>query len=279
MSLAVAIPIFMFLAAPSALAAPSPGSSGSSVYGWTGDDGIDLIGVGETGGQSGGQGSGNGQEPPAGYTRRISCDGTEPADLTAACVLVTQRCAPAGSVASNREPSFVQDFTDDKGSWIIRGTTCNSIAPPPTAAAVTPAMVLDQARREVPSVTIGATPQATALVNLEVLLWVNTTPTRTLPIATILGQPVTITIHAQSVSWDFGDGHTATTTGLGTPYTPADDCTTTQCPGFFGHTYTSTGAGSTAREGESQREPSRRWRLTEPQSVASAPIPLGGDRR
>ena len=37
--------------------------------------------------------------------------------------------------------------------------------------------------------------------------------------------------------WDFGDGHTDTSTGPGKPYTDADHCDTVTCPDFFGHVY------------------------------------------
>jgi len=44
-------------------------------------------------------------------------------------------------------------------------------------------------------------------------------------------------------TWTFGDAATDTTSGPGTAYDPTrNPCRSAQCPGYYGHTYTTTGS-------------------------------------
>ena len=100
----------------------------------------------------------------------------------------------------------------------------------------------------VPAVAIRAAPNGQALVGLESLFWVDTTPTRQLGPITLLAHQVTITITVKTVNWNFGDDTTDTSTGPGRPFTPADHCGENQCPDWFGHTYTETGPVTTTAD-------------------------------
>ena len=103
-------------------------------------------------------------------------------------------------------------------------------------------MVRDQAERLLPHPGIGiAPPGHVTLVNIETVFWVGTPPQRTLGTVTLLGQQVDLRAHVDRVTWSFGDGGSATTTGPGRAYSDAHPCTTKQCPGYFGHTYSDTG--------------------------------------
>ena len=105
-------------------------------------------------------------------------------------------------------------------------------------------MVRDRAVRLIPSAPLGLAPHDTTLVNIQTIMWVDAPKTRTLPAVAILGRQVVITITLDHVAWSFGDGHSDTSNGPGTPYSRSHPCTTAQCPGYFGHTYLDTGSNS-----------------------------------
>lgn len=103
-------------------------------------------------------------------------------------------------------------------------------------------MVRDRAERLLPHPVIGSAPPGhVTLVNIETVLWVASSADRRLGTVNLLGRQVDIRAHIDRVAWDFGDDSTVTTTGPGTAYTDAHPCRTTQCPGYFGHTYLDTG--------------------------------------
>ncbi|MDT4918212.1 MAG: hypothetical protein QOH89_2912, partial [Pseudonocardiales bacterium] len=105
-------------------------------------------------------------------------------------------------------------------------------------AEVTATMVRDEAEKLLPHPAIGVAPPGhITLVNIETVLWVDTSPDRTLGTVTLLGQRVDLRAHIERVRWNFGDGVTDSTDGPGAEYTAAHPCTTQQCPGYFGHTY------------------------------------------
>ncbi|WP_157749663.1 hypothetical protein [Jatrophihabitans sp. GAS493] len=111
----------------------------------------------------------------------------------------------------------------------------------PATPQVTDAMVLASVTKFLPTTPLGVTPAGgTTLVNIQTIFWLDTPADRTLATVTLLGHQVRITIHLHGVTWNFGDGHTATTTTPGREYTASDRCSTPQCPGFFGHIYTDT---------------------------------------
>ncbi len=129
-------------------------------------------------------------------------------------------------------------FTWTGGAYVQSGVSC---APQAVAGVPEPA-VREAVARLVPTAAIGAAPKATALVNAEALFWVQTPAQQKLAAATLLGHQVAITIKVASVSWDFGDGSKDTSDGPGRVFGPGDHCGTAQCPDWFGHTYTQTGA-------------------------------------
>jgi hypothetical protein len=107
---------------------------------------------------------------------------------------------------------------------------------------VTGWMVRDSAQRLLPHPAIGSAPPGpVTLVNIETVFWIDTATQRTLGTVSLLGQRVDLRAHVEHVAWNFGDGGTDVTNGPGTAYSNAHPCDTKQCPGYFGHTYSSAG--------------------------------------
>jgi hypothetical protein len=175
--------------------------------------------------------------PQAGDMRSVSCAGTIVAG-NQGCLAAILACDRGGLVGGGRQAAFIDEVLQANGTWIPVSAHCDAVGLP----VITAAMVREVAVREVPVVKIGAAPAGRALVQLESLFWVNSAVDVVLPTAQILGQAVSITVHADHVAWSFGDGASADEPGVGRPFTSADSCGAKQCPGFWGHTYTQTGA-------------------------------------
>jgi hypothetical protein len=159
------------------------------------------------------------------------------------CDQVADQCATSPSTdAAGRPLSTVARLELRGGVWTVTGVDC-AVAPAGAAPAqVTAAMARAQAQRLVPHPAIGtAPPGGTSLVNIQTITWLATPADRTLPTVRLLGRQVQLRVHLARVAWDFGDQQQATSTGPGRAYTRTDPCTTQQCPGYFGHTYTRTG--------------------------------------
>jgi hypothetical protein len=102
----------------------------------------------------------------------------------------------------------------------------------------TPADLRQTALKLLPTPHIRLTANGTTLINIQTIMWLDTTPDRDLGTLTITGTQVRIRAHLTTTTWTFGDGTTNTSTGPGKPYNHPDTCPTTTCPDFFGHTYT-----------------------------------------
>jgi hypothetical protein len=125
------------------------------------------------------------------------------------------------------------------GTWLYGGGECRQVGP----AQITAAMVRDRVARLVPTAAIGLAPRQATLVNIQTIMWVATVPQRTLAPLTILGRRVVVRIRLDHVDWDFGDGQSDSPKAPGRPYDKVRaPCETVDCPGYFGHTYTETGA-------------------------------------
>jgi hypothetical protein len=133
-------------------------------------------------------------------------------------------------------------FTFDDGH-VERPIQCDVRPSRSARPQVTGAMARQEAEKLLPHPAIGTAPAGHAtLVNIETVLWVDTPPDRTLGTVTLLGHRVALRAQLQQANWTFGDGAEDTTDGPGKAYTNADPCRTAQCPGYFGHTYSRTGA-------------------------------------
>jgi hypothetical protein len=156
------------------------------------------------------------------------------------CSWVVVGCTLGGASVTPIDPTATTEvviIVQPDGSWTVDAVRCSV-----PAAQLTPAMVSAEVVKLVPRVNIEAAPgTGRVLVNLETLFWADTPADRALGTVVLLGHQVAITVHAQSVSWDFGDGTTATSDGPGRPFGESDHCGTAQCPGWFGHTYARTG--------------------------------------
>jgi hypothetical protein len=123
------------------------------------------------------------------------------------------------------------------GRWIVVSFWCPSAAVPvPDTAALR-----ERTLRLLPHVGIGHT-DARSLVHIQTLLWAQTAPTRSLGTPRILGTPIHLRIHLHEAHWDFGDGQHDTRSGPDAAYPSRGTCHTVTCPGYYGHTYTHTGA-------------------------------------
>lgn len=132
--------------------------------------------------------------------------------------------------------TLVQDPTTQ--AWSVQAIWCPATASPgPNLTAIR-----DQALRLLPRVGIGSAPQTSTLVNIQTVLWATTTAQRNLGTVPITGQTVHLRLNLARARWTFGDGTTDTATNPGTPYDAEHGpCRTAQCPGYYGHTYTTTG--------------------------------------
>jgi hypothetical protein len=113
--------------------------------------------------------------------------------------------------------------------------------PQDTTPGPDPTALREQAIRLLPTVGIGTAPRADSLVNIETILWADTTATRDLGTVTVTGIEVHLRARVRHVTWTFGDHTGDTTTDPGTAYTQAHPCRTATCPGYYGHTYRATG--------------------------------------
>jgi hypothetical protein len=155
--------------------------------------------------------------------------------------VAVNQCAGQPAVSATGQPLTViaTEVTNAAGNWVLGPVNCAAAAGPPAIAA---AAVHDAFVKLVPHPTIAtAPPDAKPLVNLETLLWLNTTKTVDLGITPLLGHQVDLVASVQSVTWNFGDHHTDTTNGPGRPFLDSDYCATISCPGWYGHIYTTVG--------------------------------------
>lgn len=132
------------------------------------------------------------------------------------------------------------------GSWQYAGGVCQRSGP----AQVTAAMVRQQIARLIPRAAIGMAPQQATLVNIQTVMWVDTSPQRALSPLTILGHRVLVTLRLDQVRWDFGDGQSDSPPIPGKRYDAVNDpCRTVECPDYYGHVYTDTGSMTVAATG------------------------------
>ena len=103
-------------------------------------------------------------------------------------------------------------------------------------------MVRDRVVRLVPASRLGFAPHDTTLVNIQTIMWVDAPKTQRLAPLTILGQRVTVSLILDHVDWTFGDHKSTSTSTAGKAYDNVHDpCRTATCPGYFGHTYRTSG--------------------------------------
>jgi hypothetical protein len=129
----------------------------------------------------------------------------------------------------------------DPSKWDFVGAWCpkeNAPAPPPMP---TTAQLREELIRLLPHVPVGWIGPHLSLVNVQEILWVPTAADRDLGTVTIVGRTVNLRVNVEQAAWDFGDGARDSTSNLGRTYSRATPCSTKQCPGYYGHTYTTRG--------------------------------------
>lgn len=175
-------------------------------------------------------------------TRTVSCGRRAPVDIgrwNPACG-APQTCVQVDP--KTRQRTVVDAFGTEtwvNGHWSKPVVWCPGLPLP----VINVTALRQQAIRLLPAVQIGAAWSTTALVNAQTILWADTNTSRGLGTVTVLGQQVALRVSFRDASWDFGDGQRATAATPGKPYDQQHDpCRTPQCPHYFGHTYTQTGA-------------------------------------
>ena len=240
-ALFIVLAVLAVLTPGPALAAELPGSG---ISGGTTAGGFVANGGTSGRGQTGGNGDPGGTAGPA--VRTVDCGA--PAALGHVitgggdpCAVTRNRCAgqPATNAAGKALTTQVTQTQLPDGSWSNGGSSCSVAG---ATAVVDPAAVQAAFVKLLPTVGIGAAPATgRELVNVQALYWVNTAAQLNLGTQVLVGHQVNLTASVQTVTWGFGDGATAASSTPGRVFTRADYCDTAQCPGFFGHTYTSTG--------------------------------------
>jgi hypothetical protein len=77
-----------------------------------------------------------------------------------------------------------------------------------------------------PKPGIGLTGKGATLINIQTIMWLDTTSDRDLGTVTVVGEQVRIRAHLTAVAWNFGDGTSDTSTGPGKAYGHPDTCST-----------------------------------------------------
>ena len=160
---------------------------------------------------------------------------------------VEDPCRPAkvGCAIYNGDPvdptiTTVVTYVFDGTTWRLANLNCASKAAVGGGPALTGLAIREKAIELLPSVPIRSAPaNGETFVNMQTLLWLDSPPSRSLGPVALLGHGIGIQITAQNAKWDFGDGDTESGP-LGKPY--EGDCATKDCPGFWGHDYTTVGS-------------------------------------
>lgn len=182
--------------------------------------------------------------PPGPASRTYDCGaplpkGVRTGDGLDPCAQAQDTCKGQAATDAAGKPTatMVDQVQRPDSTWETVDTKCVVTAPPPQDPIA--AAARDAFTKLVPHATIAAAAHyGKSLVNLETLYWLTTPTTVDLGTTPLLGQQVHLLATVQTVQWNFGDGHTATSHGPGRPFTTTDHCATTTCPDFFGHTYT-----------------------------------------
>ena len=222
----------------SALASPLP----PTISDGTSGDAFGIFANGRSGSQSSDQIQG-----PAVQSRVDDC-GT-PQALGHVIVTTDDQCAFARNTCAGQPQTTAagaaltilssQTLTPPSTTWVQGPVNCSGAGAP---AGIDAAAVRDAFVKRVPTPAIRTAPvNSRVLVNVETLLWLDTTDDVDLGTTALLGHQVRLTASVQTVTWDFGDHHTDTTTTPGRPFLSTDYCATLTCPDWYGHTYTTTG--------------------------------------
>jgi hypothetical protein len=159
------------------------------------------------------------------------------------CALVVNTCAVGAMSRLPADPylttvAIVRRWQDGHQDYL--GANCAARSGTPR---VTPVLARQATEKLVPRPGIGvAPPGGRTLVNVQTVLWAGTPADRDLGTVILLGTyRVSLRVHVQRVVWAFGDGATDTTDTPGQPYRKGEHCGTINCPGHYGHVYTTTG--------------------------------------
>ncbi len=203
------------------------------------------VGGGTGGGSGGGDSS---SSAPAPVTKTVNCGRPRAsrADVhdswnIAECGANEKACLLADPATGKPKPvdavGLLQQDPATK-AWTLQSVWCPANSTPVPDLNT----IYDEVVKLLPAVPIAAVPpNHRTLVNIQTIVWAQTAADRDLGTVRVVGLPVHLRLHFDHGDWVFGDGSTDTAHTPGQPFTQADYCNTAQCPGFYGHTYTSTG--------------------------------------
>jgi hypothetical protein len=147
------------------------------------------------------------------YTPACGVNGPPNMGDDALCMAAVSVCKTQGQPDALYMQHWHQQVSPTTGPWEYVGTECRGPDDPVRQQPkVTVEMVLDQAYAAAPKPTAVVQPGNRSFVNLPNNYYAEA-PSQTVPVV-VLGQSIPVTFTVTEVRWDFGDGSTATGTGI-----------------------------------------------------------------
>ena len=157
-----------------------------------------------------------GPPPPAYehyYTPSCMVNGPPPGNSDALCTGAVTICDSRGQPSDIYMRHYRRQVAPTLGTWEFVGSECRGADDPVAEEPqVTEEMVLDQAYAAAPRPTAAVQPGARSYVNLPNNYWADA-PDETTTV-NVLGNPIAITFTVTDVTWDFGDGSSASGEGV-----------------------------------------------------------------
>jgi hypothetical protein len=147
------------------------------------------------------------------YTPACSTNGPPGGGGDAMCMAAASVCGTRGQKGEIFMQHWRRQISPTTGNWDFVGSVCRGADDPVQAPPqITVEMVLDQAYAAAPKPTAVVQPGTRSYVNLPNNYYAEA-PSQTIPVV-VLGQTIPVTFTVTDVRWDFGDGGTATGTGI-----------------------------------------------------------------
>lgn len=147
------------------------------------------------------------------YTPACMTNGPPPGGGDAMCMAATSVCEAQGRQGDLFMQHWRQQVSPTAGNWEFVGSECRGADDPvQQKPQITVEMVLDQAYAAAPIPKAVVQPGNRSYVNLPNNYYAEA-PSQTVPVV-VLGQTIPVTFTVTDVRWDFGDGASATGTGI-----------------------------------------------------------------
>ncbi len=147
------------------------------------------------------------------YTPACMTNGPPNTGSDAMCMAAVSVCKAQGHEGDLFMQHWRQQISPTVGTWQFVGSVCRGADDPvEQQPQITVEMVLDQAYAAAPRPTAVVQPGTRSYVNLPNNYYADA-PSQTIPVV-VLGQTIPVTFTVTDVRWDFGDGASATGTGI-----------------------------------------------------------------